>query len=747
MKVRRLLWLLNHDTLSKFELPLIKNLGFEIYTPKSTIKEILQSSGSITFEYDHTLTIPEEDLKLLNEYDFFSTTNMPLYIKKIINEHFHTAITYTDTAFVLLRKLIHNFNGEIFFRAFGVGPSKFKNYTDLINFYFTENDHHKLKQISKRFWFSQCYSNLLEIEDDFYKKNAVYMPLGLPNEFYEIENEWIGNQDKILFFCTRIKYIAESEKVYNQFKKDFSGFDYIIAGNQPVPVDDEKVTGFLEREQLNELYKNCKVMYYHSTHPRHLHYHPLEAMIAGMPVVYMEGSLLSNLAKDTQQAGCCNNIKEARMKIKKIIGGDKELINNIINDQKGILHKFSYEYNKLLWEQNFIPIVNAPAPVLKESAKKIALFLTESEWSIYKEDYVQVVKMLNAGLKKLDEKNSITFNILGNKFDTNRDFMELLKDGVSIRDFKLQEVSLKSTIESLALLFQNEQLWHNSYIMPVDYARNYVDADYWLFLNHELDEPIAPIKPYGIYIDNLGERFYNTISDFRISNYKNASFLFTSSLQTKIDLVKHVGIAEEKISIIPFVFSDSHAEESPSIESYYLLEVDSKKINHIKRLLTDLQEYYRLSGRTEKVKIHLNNYKFDGNDDYDARIIFSNMIKESKFLKNKVTMYFDLKSNEYNALYSHAKKIIIIHDLKHVYFKLAKAMQYKKETILHNFPFYKDFENALNYTFNYKNFASNDNVLFEVFSESIEDKQVDAKLEHIHMNAMNEIAQVWRKLL
>lgn len=134
------------------------------------------------------------------------------------------------------------------------------------------------------------------------------------------------------FLCTRIKYVRESEIIYNQFKKDFKVFDYVIASIQPIPVNDEKDTGYLERDELNELYNTCKVMFYQSIDPRHLHYHPLEAMIAGMPVVYMEGSLLSILAEGTSKSGSCNTIGEARKKVKQSLSNDQSLIKSILTD-------------------------------------------------------------------------------------------------------------------------------------------------------------------------------------------------------------------------------------------------------------------------------------------------------------------------------------------------------------------------------------------------------------------------------
>ncbi|CAM2939299.1 glycosyltransferase [Paenibacillus sediminis] len=746
MKAKRILWLLNHDTLSKFELPLIRDLGFEIFTPKIALKEILQASGSITYDYDHTLTIPEEDLNTLNQYDFCSLVDMPLNIKKIINSYFATAITYTDTSFSILRKLIHNFEGNIFFRAFGVGLSKFNNYTELIDYYFQRNDKYKLQQISDRFWFSQCYPNLAEVEEDIYKKNAIYMPLGLPLEFYDIENQWVGDMNKLLFFCSRIKYVAEAEKVYNEFKRDFRDFDYLIAGNQPVPVDDDKVTGFLEREELNELYRKCKVMYYHSTNPRHLHYHPLEAMIAGMPVVYMDGGLLSFLG-GKRQAGRCKDINEARNKVQRILDGDAQLIEDIRQDQKEILYKFSYEFNKEEWENNFLPIVETINSMDINSPKKIAVFTSIEQEKCHLDDSIEMVSMLYQGIIELNAQNRLILNVYKDSHDFENDISELTEKNVTLREYTMESISAEHVSDTLALMFKNQSLWHDSYLLPVDYAQNYVDADLWLFLDHQIEKPIAPIIPFGIYVDNIGDRHYETISSARISNLKNAAFILTNSQQTKIDLIKHLGIKKEKIYRIPFAYSKRKLNSQIyQGTGYILIEADLNRTELVKKLFDDVNGYFELYRNELNIKIYFNNYVKDKNGRLFEEL--NELVQKSDLLKNNISLYVNLEKNEYDALYAHAQKIIIPHNMKNIFYKLAKAAYFSKQIIVNDFPFYKEFEDILNYNFHYKKFNTNKNVLLEVLS--IHDEVAPSEFKYNNDKTgyfTNDVSSAWRKLL
>ncbi|MNO34808.1 hypothetical protein D3C76_248520 [compost metagenome] len=747
MREKRILWLLNHDTLSKFELPLIRDLGFEIFTPKITVKEILQASGSITFDYDYTLTIPEDDLKLLNQYDFTSVYDMPLQIKNLVNKYFATAITYTDTSFSILTKLLHNFEGNILFRAFGVGPSRFNSYSELIDHYFSSSDKFKLQQVSDRFWFSQCYPNLAEIEEDIYRDKAVYMPLGLPLDFYEIEDQWSGDMDKLLFFCTRIKYVAESEQVYNQFKSDFKGFDYVIAGNQPVPVDDERVTGFLERNELNDLYKKCKVMYYHSTNPRHLHYHPLEAMIAGMPVIYMDGSLLSILGGE-RQSGCCKDIKEARNKVQRIIEGDSELINNIICDQKEILTKFSYEFNRRTWENNFLPIVQNENSIRVETPKNVAVFLADQEERCHIDDYIELIQMLYQGAKSAHVQNKLMLNVYKDHFDLQDDLAVLTEAGVAVREYAMKTLTAKETLDSLSLMFKNKPSWLTNYMLPVDYARNNVDADIWLFLDNQMEAPIAPIKPYGIFIENIGDRYYETLSATRISNIKNASFILTFSQEVRKDIEKHLGIKKEKIYLIPFTYSQINLSREVNYKGdFVLLELDLKKPSLITKFINDIYDYYRIVGKSTQIKIYFNNYL----KEHNGHIIddLTKFIQSSEILKNNVFLYVDLDRNSYDALYAYAKKVIIPQNTENIFFKMAKATLFAKPIVLGDFYFYKEIEKMLdNPIIRYNNFQLNKNVLIETIENEIEIEGLVKVIEGKEMlDNIEEVANVWRKLL
>lgn len=719
----------------------MKDLGFEIFTPKKVPKEILQTSGSVVYDYDCTLTIPEEDLNILNNYNFYENIEMPLYIKKIINKYFDIVFVMFDL--YALEKIVMNFDGQIFARVFGLGSDI--TYNGIVEEFYHESFLYKLEQIKDRFWLSQCYENISEIESGVFKEKELFMPLGLPSDFYEIEGQWTGELEKVLFFCTRIKYNTDSEKIYNKFRHDFKGFDYLVAGNQPVPVDDHRVIGYLEQDELNDLYRNCKVMYYHSTFPRHVHYHPLEAMIVGMPVVFMDGGLLSILG-GKEQAGCCKDINEARKKVRRILDGDEKLIESIRRDQKKILYKFSYQYNKDEWERNFMPIVETANPVETDNPRTLALFISDEQSKVHIDDYIELVKLLNKSFETINSQNNVIFNVLQNQFDIEGDFLDLLEQDVTVREYTLETLSADNTIDSMSLMFKHESLWYNNYLYPKDYAQNFVEADIWLFLNDNIDLPIAAIKPYGLFIENIGDRFYETTNTVRISNIKSSAFILTNSEQTKLALVKHFGIKEEKIYLIPFMYTQPRINNKITLKGEHtLIEMDLSKLDLVRNALNDISDYYRLYRSEEHIKIHFNYYEKEENGAFLDD--FNSYIQNSDILKDKITLHVNLGRNEYNALYAYAKKIIIPHNIKDINFKLAKAAFYSKHIIVNDFTFYKDFESFLGYSFDYRKFTSNKNTLLEVLADSTDMNTLNSVVNIIPEYPVDEISQVWRKLL
>src|SRR5262249_49781148 len=140
------------------------------------------------------------------------------------------------------------------------------------------------------------------------------------------------------------------------FKKNFGDFRYAVGGAQSLPLDDPHVLGFVSAERHERNMRQFRVMYYHGMEPNHVHYHPFEAVRAGMPLVFMGGGLLDRMA-GVGLPGRCASIREARGKIRRIIDGDRALIAKIRESQVRLLEHPKPENCRPAWRSGIKRIV------------------------------------------------------------------------------------------------------------------------------------------------------------------------------------------------------------------------------------------------------------------------------------------------------------------------------------------------------------------------------------------------------
>ena len=345
---KRILWLLNHTTLRKCEVPLLQDLGYEVFVPKKVLPNVnVADTWSADFTDDKYLTIPAELIEKLNKHSFYLEP-WETELADEINKYFGTAICACIPSLIV--NTVNGFTGKILFRAFGLEGKR--RYADLILNECGVSIAEKIKTEKKRIWFAQSCDNIAKNEPEWLSKITVTLPLGLPMEINACSDTWQGGIAKILFICPRIKTINYYRQVYNNFKQNFGDLPHSIAGAQPIPVADENVVGFVDDITYKEMLQNYQVMFYHSTEERHLHYHPLEAIAYGMPIIFMAGGMLSQLA-GIDLPGSCRDFQEARKKILRVLDGEQAFINELKSTQKLILQKFLPEYIREKWNSEF----------------------------------------------------------------------------------------------------------------------------------------------------------------------------------------------------------------------------------------------------------------------------------------------------------------------------------------------------------------------------------------------------------
>jgi len=174
--VPRVMWLLNHTSARKFEIPALKAAGIsEIFLPKTYPNDPNFRSASVEFSEDAALTIPAEDLAVLNNADWHR--NPAIDAIEVANKYFDIifAILFEPAAFI---KLAKHFRGAILYRTYGLSHGN--TYTRVISeMPFYSGARAAMESLGERFWFAEGYPHLHEVEHSFLARRAIYLPLGM----------------------------------------------------------------------------------------------------------------------------------------------------------------------------------------------------------------------------------------------------------------------------------------------------------------------------------------------------------------------------------------------------------------------------------------------------------------------------------------------------------------------------------------------------------------------------------------
>lgn len=315
---RNLAYLFFHPALFNGEVRLLKKI-YHIYHPKQ-YENRHELKAQIDADPD---IIKDEELDKINFFHANIDTNV---IKKINSMFDVIFISIIDMN--LLNTLINQFTGKLFVRVFGREDRY--NYSSIFDNSFV---------ISNKCYLLCAYEQMILIEDKHIRDKCLYLPLPITQKIISHTDAWKGTEDKIMFVCSLINSSDYYKHKYIEFKENFKHFEYNIFGNQNIPVVDENVITGLNDQAYFSYITKYKVMVYTSREERHLHYHPIEAIYIGMPVLYFKNTLLSDLVGDNQFSAC-SDFDEMREKVKLIFSNNNEFIDNIIKTNKKCLSHF-----------------------------------------------------------------------------------------------------------------------------------------------------------------------------------------------------------------------------------------------------------------------------------------------------------------------------------------------------------------------------------------------------------------------
>lgn len=673
-KHRRILWLLNHTTLREFEVPLLQKLGFEVFVPKILPNNDANGSDSITYEHDKSLSISAQELAILNTINFYDGiySNETL---DILNQKFNIVIFGFFPQ--MFEALIKNFQGKLLLRVFGLAGEA--RYEDIISAILGRRFLSAIKKIAQRFWVAQAYDEISHNERNIFKTRSVTLPLGLPQANDVNKTQWQGDLNQIFFVCPRINSSpAYYGKIYQQFKKEFSNFPYVICGAQPIAVTDPNVQGFLTRQKYDELMQKCKVMFYHSQEPRHLHYHPLEAITIGMPLIYMKGGMLESLG-GKQQPGLCSNFAEARQKIRRVLKNDQPFIKHLLTTQVKLLDKFDAKYCHQQWEEKFLPLLSKDT-ISIPIKKRLAVILPETYKGGTLTALINTVCQLQKGAEQSGEPLEIVVYCVRNFYNLEDDFSAIYgKQNIKIREFNFVDCS-KQEAEIMMEMTQSYEPMTESpqYLLIHDHYKGAIDCDFWLFISDRVRAPIVPLRPYAVIVYDYIQRYipemYGSWYEHAcIELARQARLVIATTVQTQLDIRNYAGVNPAKIVCSEIQYdpdpilniatlpSEEITKLINTIKNYCIWPTNVALHKNIDRTLNAINIYLQQGGKYKFIITGVDTDKFNPTNNSDANPRLDRIhqnIKQNKLLSDNLLFMGNLPQVDFLWVLKNAKFLL-----------------------------------------------------------------------------------------
>lgn len=598
----RVMWLLNHTTARKFELSMLRSIGVEeIFTPKIIPADPSFRSASISHQDDHNLTIPEEDLNVLNGVNWYESAQ---------HSDWKLASKYFDICFVILHdistfKAFQYFDGIVLWRAYGLDQSL--SYSRVLDILSNGLGETLIRNAGRKFIFAPAYDHLSAIESNVFISRSVHLPLGLHS--VDIKDEWQGGNGRIFFVCPDIGFNPYYHQIYLKFISDFKGFNYAIGGSQPIDIDDQNVLGYVIDSEHQENMKKMGLMFYHSQEPNHIHYHPFEAVRAGMPLIFMSNGMLDRMG-GTHLPGRCTSIEEARNKISRILSGDREFIELVRKSQVVLLNSMNPKNLKHLWETGFQRIRQeletyrhemTLRPV-RSKTNRIAVILAAP----YRGGSFRAAKLLvhalHLGASQYGDAVELVFlHLIDGKYATTE--LNDLPEGVKTRGYQWKKLEAKEARR--AMRYSGNSCWEpaaQEYVVADDGVKQLGDCDLWIVVSDRLAAPLLPLRPVVHMVYDYLQRYVpmppTGVDQPYINAARAATQVWTTTEFTRQDALQYAGVDARRVIKLPMLapkFTPKQITNARTEPPYFVWTTNAaphKNHEHALRALRALQLYY-----------------------------------------------------------------------------------------------------------------------------------------------------------
>lgn len=316
-----LLWCSSHTTLAAEEIPLLLAAGFRVIpllTDFWTFEYNPEIDQRICGDWKATVGLPMELVKQLQAIKFCADMGQKPFDPAeltLLNEH--VDVVYITVLPNLAMRLAPLFKGSVIFRPFGHGHlNTYSRIAEHLN-----GDLDSLANCPNFMWVP-ILSTLQEPEDPRLCSNANHL-----GAFVSLSRlgpvRWSAKTSEpyVVETMPRIQKQPYYMELYKKYREDHGALPLKILGGNPVAggsLNDPAIVGFLEDADYFRIAAQARVSIYHGTSPYHVHYHPIEFMALGVPVLFHQGSAFAAEGKrygltdsDLNEAGMVSSVAQA----------------------------------------------------------------------------------------------------------------------------------------------------------------------------------------------------------------------------------------------------------------------------------------------------------------------------------------------------------------------------------------------------------------------------------------------------
>lgn len=556
-RARRALWLLNHGTARRAEVELLRHAGItEVFAPKSFPADPNFRSASVDWSLDATLTIPPEDLAALNAADWYGDVGPAAWAAA--DRHFDL-LFLAEHGRLLLRQAAGAFSGAVIWRAYGL-PQPLR-YADILQRRVIEGQD-AVRRLGRRFYFGEAYDHLHLVEPPQLAEAAVYLPAGMAEA--DGPGAWTGGGRELLFVCPEIAINEYYRKIHARFAETFAELPHVVLGSQSVPIADPAVLGFLPRAEFERRLREAPAMFYHSTEPRHVHYHPFEAVRAGLPLVFMAGGMLDRMGGATLP-GRCRSAEEARRLVERLQAGDRALAERIRAAQARLLAPLLPAQTIPAWQAGIARIradldsARSGAARRPRRQARIAVILPHGYRGGTLRAAKAVANALSRGAAAAGDPATVVLAHLDPRgLYQPADFADL-DPAVARRPFAWRHLGGAEAQRALLFAARSERWQARDYLAPDDGINDLADCDLWLVVSDRPETPILPLRPIVRLVFDYLQRYEPAIlggearalGQRLIEAAHEAERVLVTSDFTRRDALNYVGLPDWKVRLVP----------------------------------------------------------------------------------------------------------------------------------------------------------------------------------------------------